>query len=66
LEHCRSLDPTGLYADAEARSLEGIPGISFDYETPENPDLSLPSHQIDPGDSVNRILALMNERGFLR
>jgi bifunctional enzyme CysN/CysC len=66
LDYCQKLDPTGLYADATARSLEGIPGISFDYETPENPDLSLPSHQIDPEESVNRILALLNERGFLR
>ena len=66
LEYCQRKDPTGLYADAEARSLDGIPGISFEYETPENPDLSLPSHQLDLEESVNRILALMNERGFLR
>ena len=66
LEYCQALDPTGLYADAQARSLEGIPGISFDYETPENPDLSLPSHEIGPEESVNRILALLKKRDFLR
>jgi len=66
LEVCRSKDPTGLYAHAAERNLDGIPGISFDYEVPEHPDLALPTHQIDPEEAVNRILALLDERGFLR
>ena len=66
LEHCRAKDPTGLYAHAAERDLDGIPGISFDYEVPERPDLELATHQIDPEEAVNRILALLGERGFLR
>ena len=66
LEHCQVKDPTGLYAHAAERDLDGIPGISFDYEAPESPDLELPTHEIDPEEAVNRILALLGDRGFLR
>ena len=66
LEHCRKNDSTGLYAEAEAKGLQNIPGVDFDYEPPESADLTLPTHQIDPEESVNRILDLLRSKGFLR
>ena len=66
LEHCRRNDSTGLYAEAEAKGLENIPGVDFEYEPPESPDLTLPTHEIDAEESVNRILDLLRSRGFLR
>ena len=65
LEHCRSLDRTGLYAEAESKSLTGIPGLDFEYEAPDSPDLVLPTHEIEAEESVNRILDLLRTRGLL-
>jgi adenylylsulfate kinase-like enzyme len=66
LEHCRSNDPTGLYAEASDRSLSGIPGVDFDYEAPTDADLVLPTHEVDFEEGVNRILTLLRSRGILR
>jgi adenylylsulfate kinase-like enzyme len=42
-----------------------FPGISASYETPANPDLILPTHEIDVEESVNRIIAHLKQRGFI-
>ena len=65
LEHSRSLDRTGLYAEAESKSLTGIPGLDFEYEAPDSPDLVLPTHEIEAEESVDRILDLLRTRGLL-
>ncbi len=66
LEHCRGKDPTGLYAEAEARGLTDLPGIDFEYEIPRNPDLVLPTHELAMEESINRILELLQSRDILR
>ena len=66
LEHCRSKDATGLYAEAATKGLENIPGVDFEYEPPDAPDLLLPTHELEPEESVNRILDLLRTRGILR
>ena len=58
--------PHDRLAAAAAKSLENIPGVDFDYEPPESADLTLPTHQISPEESVNRILDLLRSKGFLR
>ena len=66
LDHCQRNDSTGLYAEATSRDLTDIPGIDFDYESPENADLVLPTHELNVEESVNRILELLRTRRVLR
>jgi bifunctional enzyme CysN/CysC len=64
LEVCEQRDPRGLYRRARAGTLHGLPGVDEPYEPPPDPDLVLDGRQ-PPGDSVARIVALMEERGLL-
>jgi len=60
---CEQRDPSGLYA-AE-RSLPGngnVPGLSFPYEEPENPDLILPTHELDVDACIDRVMNALKER----
>ena len=41
LEVCKTRDPKGLYAKAEAGELTGMTGIDAPYEAPEHPELHL-------------------------
>jgi bifunctional enzyme CysN/CysC len=65
LEVCKTRDPNGVYKLAEAGKMVQFPGISASYETPANPDLILPTHEIDVEESVNRIIAHLKQRGFI-
>ncbi|MCP4833815.1 MAG: sulfate adenylyltransferase subunit CysN [Phycisphaera sp.] len=66
LDHCRTNDSTGLYAEAEAKGLKDIPGVDLEYEPPVSPDVLLPTHDLEPEESVNRILDLLRSKGILR
>jgi bifunctional enzyme CysN/CysC len=63
LEECERRDPKGLYAKARAGEISGLTGIDDPYEAPENPDLVL--HPGDAPVAVDRLLALLHERGVL-
>ncbi|MDX1491203.1 MAG: sulfate adenylyltransferase subunit CysN [Pseudohongiellaceae bacterium] len=62
LEVCKQRDPSGLYASAEQRPSEDIPGISFDYDEPENPDLVLDTGKLSIEDSIDQVVRLMQSR----
>jgi bifunctional enzyme CysN/CysC len=62
---CQQRDPSGLYA-AEANTPTGnVPGVSSPYEAPAQPDLMLPTHEIDVDECVDRVLNLMKERELI-
>jgi adenylylsulfate kinase-like enzyme len=63
LEECERRDPKGLYARARAGEIEGMTGIDDPYEAPSSPDLVL--HPGDAPVAVDRLLALLRERGVL-
>jgi bifunctional enzyme CysN/CysC len=65
LEVCKTRDPNGVYKLAESGQMVQFPGISATYEIPENPDLTLPTHEIDVTQSVDRIVTLLKSRGFI-
>ncbi|MEZ4313322.1 MAG: sulfate adenylyltransferase subunit CysN [Polyangiaceae bacterium] len=65
LAECRKSDKSGLYRDADAGKLSDIPGIHFPYDPPEDADLVLPSHEIDPDTCADRILTELTRRGVL-
>lgn len=41
LEYAERTDRRGLYARARSGEIQGIPGVNFPYETPENADLTV-------------------------
>ena len=56
LDVCMSRDTEGFYNNAEKEGIETIPGLSIDYETPENPELILPTHELDVDTCVETIV----------
>ena len=60
---CRDRDQTGMYARAERGELKAFPGVSAPYEPPIRADLVLPSDLLGPDECVERVLALLRERG---
>ena len=57
LEVCEQRDPKGLYAKARAGELTDFTGISSPYESPESPEVTVPTEQLSVNESVERIWA---------
>jgi bifunctional enzyme CysN/CysC len=65
LDVCRQRDPSGLYA-AESNSESGtVPGVSFPYEAPEQPDLILPTHELSEDECIARVMNLLREKSVI-
>jgi bifunctional enzyme CysN/CysC len=58
LEVCKTRDPKGLYAKAEAGQLTGMTGIDAPYEAPAHPELHLDG-AADLGLLVRQVLELL-------
>lgn len=58
-------DPKGLYKKARAGEIKGFTGIDDPYEAPDDPELTLNSHEMSLEEEVTRILALLRERNIL-
>jgi len=65
LEVCKQRDPSGLYAAEENVPTGIVPGVSFEYPEPENPDLILPTHELDVEDCIERIINVMKENAVI-
>ncbi len=65
LELCEQRDPKGLYARARAGELSGLTGVGAPYEPPANPDLTLGSGGETVEQEVERVMALLRERGIV-
>lgn len=65
LEVCKERDPD-LYAKAESGEIAKFSGVSAPYETPSNPDLVIPTHEVSIDESVERIMAFLRAKGILR
>ena len=59
LEVCEQRDPKGLYAKARTGELTDFTGISSPYESPEAPEVIVPTEQLTVDEGVERILAAM-------
>ena len=65
LEVCKQRDPSGIYA-AELNVETGtVPGVSFPYEDWENPDLILPTHELDVEECIDRVINVLKEHSIL-
>jgi bifunctional enzyme CysN/CysC len=58
-------DVKGLYKKARRGELKNFTGIDSRYEVPEAPELRLDTATLSPEASVDRIVALLRERGCL-
>ncbi|MFO0906525.1 MAG: sulfate adenylyltransferase subunit CysN [Pirellulales bacterium] len=65
IEVCRRRDADGHYALADKGELASFPGVSAPYEPPTQPDLLLNTAELSASECVERILALLEQRGVL-
>ena len=65
IEVCESRDVKGLYRKARAGEIPHFTGINSPFEPPERPDLVLDTATLPVEASVDRLLALLRERGFI-
>ncbi|MDG2089615.1 MAG: sulfate adenylyltransferase subunit CysN [Gammaproteobacteria bacterium] len=65
LDVCKQRDPSGIYA-AEANVETGnVPGVSFPYEDWENPNLILPTHELEVDECIDRVINVLKEQSIL-
>jgi adenylylsulfate kinase len=62
---CETRDPKGLYVKARKGEIAQFTGISSPYEIPENPEITLHTEQETVDVSVDRIMKLLGDRGYL-
>ena len=58
-------DVKGLYKKARRGELKNFTGIDSRYEAPEEPELRLATDTLAPDEAVERIIALLRQRGRL-
>ncbi len=56
LEVCEQRDVKGLYKKARAGEVKNFTGIDSPYETPENPDIEIPTHKMSLDESIAVLL----------
>jgi len=65
LEVCQSRDPKRLYAQADQRAGNALPGLGAGYEPPIEPALTIHSDREPAERSMQRIVDALSERGWL-
>ncbi len=65
VEVCAQRDVKGLYARAFAGEISNFTGVSAPYEPPENPEIVLPTHQLNVEECVAIVLKYLEGRGFV-
>lgn len=65
LEVCIQRDVKGMYKKAIAGEIPNFTGISDPYEEPLSPDLVVETHKETPDDSAKKVLAKLEELGYI-
>lgn len=65
IDVCEQRDVKGLYAKARSGQLTGFTGVDDPYEAPVNPELRLDTVTFTPAENALKILAYLEERGFV-
>jgi bifunctional enzyme CysN/CysC len=65
LAACEARDTDGLYARARAGEAVGVTGVDSPYEEPADPDLTVPTAEVDVAEAARRVVAALEERGLL-
>jgi adenylylsulfate kinase len=66
LEVCAERDVKGLYKKAFSGEIEQFTGVSDPYEPPATPELHIKTDEEEPQESARRVLAKLEEIGYLR
>jgi adenylylsulfate kinase len=66
VEACRSRDPKGLYARADAGEITDLTGVSAPYEPPEHPELVLDTEQATEAECLATALGWLVQRGYVQ
>ncbi len=62
---CRQRSAKDLYDKADTGEVEQFSGVSAPYEQPRSPDLQLETDQLPVDECVDRIVAMLRQRGLL-
>ncbi len=62
---CEARDPKGIYRRGREGKAPNVPGIQAVYEPPPQPDLAVRGDSEKPADAARRIVALLEEKGYL-
>lgn len=65
LETCEARDVKGLYAKARAGLIPNYTGISFPYEVPEKPDITLATDSETVDENTAQVLSYLRNRKLL-
>ena len=65
IEVCRSRDPKGLYARADAGEIKNFTGVDSPYEPPDAPDLHLRTVEAAPDTLAEAVIAYLEAHGRL-
>jgi len=63
LDVCERRDPKGLYKKARRQEIRNFTGIESPYEAPEHPEIRLDTTSLSAEQSVDRLLAYLQDRG---
>ena len=66
LEVCAERDVKGLYKKAFAGEIEQFTGVSDPYEPPAAPELHIKTDEEEPHESARRVVARLEELGYLQ
>jgi adenylylsulfate kinase len=66
VEVCAERDVKGLYKKAYAGEIPGFTGVSDPYEPPAAPELTLRTNEEEPEESARRVIAKLEELGYLQ
>jgi adenylylsulfate kinase len=66
VEVCAERDVKGLYKKAFAGEIPQFTGVSDPYEPPAAPELHIKTHEEEPHESARRVVARLEELGYLR
>ena len=65
IEICEQRDPKGHYRLAKEGKIRDFTGVSAPYDEPPDPELLLDTARLSIDESVEKVLALLRERGIL-
>jgi adenylylsulfate kinase len=65
VEVCAERDVKGLYKKAYSGEIPQFTGVSDPYELPVDPEITLKTNEEEPADSARRVIAKLEELGYL-
>ena len=66
MEELKRRDESGLFEAAERGEIPSFPGVSSEFEAPTAPDLVLDTASLDVDECAQRVMELLQQRGFIR